>query len=147
MTHEQAGGFVEISGWVEDVPRFGFTRKCTEACTFTLGFSAAYGRVQYLKAAAGGCGAENCAKRLHKGMFVTLAGQFWRKSYIDKQKNHKCRTFFIADSIHQLDKHKGRIIAGLFYKGIQPPDAGYYTVGDGPFDKEYQLEFVNYNDL
>ena len=131
---------IDISGWLVDAPQFGFTRSCTEACTFTVGVSEPYGKVTYFKVAAGGRGAEQCAKRLSKGMFVQLAGQLWRKNYLDKQKRPKMQTFVVADSIHQLDKHKGQIIAGLFYKRIKPPDVGYYTEGDGPFDKICQLE-------
>lgn len=136
----KTGQKISISGWLVNVPKFGFTRSCTEACTFTVGVSEPYGKVVYYDVAAGGCGAEQCAKRLSKGMFVELAGQLWRKDYLDKQKRPKSRTFVIADSIHQLDKHKGQIISGLFYRGVRPPDIGYYTEGDGPFDKICQLE-------
>ena len=140
MTTTKTGQEINISGWLVDVPKFGFTRNCTEACIFTVGVSKPYGKVAYFKVAAGGCGAEQCAKRLNKGMFVELYGRLWCKKYLDKRKRLVSKTFVIAESIHQLDKHKGQVRSGLFYQGIKPPAVGYYTEGDGPFDKNCQLE-------
>ena len=143
MMTVKIGQKIDISGWLVDAPKFGFTRNCTEACTFTVGVSEPYGKVIYFKVAAGGCGAEQCAKRLNKGMFVKLTGQQWRKDYLDRQKCPKSQTFVIAESIHQLESQKVQIKAGLFYKWVRPPDVGYYTEGDGPFDNVCQLE-LNY---
>jgi len=147
MAEKKAGKLVEISGWVEDAPKFGYTRQFVAVCTFTVGFSGAYGKVKYLKVAAGGCGAEQCFQRLQKGMYISVAGWLWQKSYFDKQKRQQIQTVLIAESIQQQDKHQGQITAGLFYKGIMPPAVGYYTVGDGPFEKICQLEFMNYSGL
>lgn len=132
----------QLIGWAANFPRYGFTRKGVEVCAFKLAVSQPYGKVIYFEVAAGGRGAEICAQRLAKGMFLAVDGYFWQRPSAKSNKYIHNDRVLIAEQIHQLADSKGGFITGLYYKDVLPPAEGYYTVGDGPFDQEYQTEIA-----
>lgn len=131
-----------IVGWVATKPCVGFTLNEVECCTFKLGVKRSDGNVEYHNVAAGGPGAAICGRRLRKGLYLAVDGWFWQKPNTGPNKRRYNRRFLIAEQICQLANSRGDIAAGLFYNGILPPDVGWYTVGDGPFDTNQQVEFA-----